>query len=50
MGLEALKSRRDRARIKWWYKLATRPEGRFPKQLFCQEWNLKLYRGRQRKT
>ena len=26
MGLETLKSRRDRAKLKWWYKLATMPE------------------------
>ena len=37
MGLETLKSRRDRANLKWWYKLATMPEDRFPKQLFSQE-------------
>ena len=40
MGLETLKSRRDKAKLKWWYKLATMPQG-YPKQLF---------RGRQRKT
>ena len=26
MGLKTLKSRRDRAKLKWWYKLATMPE------------------------
>ena len=26
------------------------PEDRYPKQLFCQEWNVKPHRGRQRKT
>ena len=31
MGIETLKSRRDRAKLKWWYKLATMPEDRFPK-------------------
>ena len=36
MGLETLKSRRDRAK---WYKLATMPEDRFHKQLFSQEWD-----------
>ena len=41
MGLETLKSRRDRAKLKWWYKLATMPEVRFPKQLFSQEWDRK---------
>ena len=37
MGIETLKSRRDRAKLKWWYKLATMPEDRFPKQLFIQD-------------
>ena len=50
MGLETLKSQRDRAKLKWWYKLATMPEDRFPKQLFSQEWDKKTPRGRQRKT
>ena len=40
MGLETLKSRRDRAKLKWWYKLAAMPEDRFPKQLFSQGWNI----------
>ena len=47
MGLETLKSRRDRAK---WYKLATMTEDRFPKQLLSQEWDKKPHRGRQRKT
>ena len=50
MGLETLKSRRDRAKLKWWYKIATMPGDRLPKQLFSQEWNIKPRRGRQRKT
>ena len=50
MGLETLKSRRDKAKLKWWYKLATMPQDRYPKQLFSQEWNVKPRRGRQRKT
>ena len=50
MGIETLKSRRDRAKLKWWYKLATMPEDRFPKQLFSQEWDQKPRRGRQKKT
>ena len=50
MGLETLKSCRDRAKLKWWYKLATMPQDRYPKQLFSQEWNVKPCRGRQRKT
>ena len=37
MGLDTLQSRRDRAKLKWWYKLATLPEDRYPKHLFNQE-------------
>ena len=50
MGLETLRSRRDKAKLKWWYKLATMPEDRYPRQLFRQKWNIKARRGRQRKT
>ena len=50
IGLETLKSRRDKAKLKWWYKLATMPQDRYPKQLFSQEWIVKPHRGRQRKT
>ena len=50
MGLDTLQSHRDRAKLKWWYKLATLPEDRYPKQLFNQEWNIKPRRGRQRKV
>ena len=50
MGLDTLQSCRDRAKLKWWYKLATLPEHRYPKQLFDQEWNIKPRRGRQRKV
>ena len=50
MGLDTLQSRRDRAKLKWWYKLATLPDDRYPKQLFNQEWNIKPRRGRQRKV
>ena len=49
MGLETLKGRRDKAKLKWWYKLVTMPSSRYAKQLFCQEWNVKPRRGRQRK-
>ena len=49
MGLDTLQSCRDRAKLKW-YKLATLPEHRYPKQLFNQEWNIKPRRGRQRKV
>ena len=47
MGLEALKNRRDRAKLKWSYKLATMSEDRFPNS---QELDQKPRRGRQRKT
>ena len=50
MGLDTLQSRRDRAKLKWWYELATLPEDRYPKQLFNQKWNIKPRRGRQRKV
>ena len=50
MRLDTLHSRRDRAKLKWWYKLATLPEDRYPKQLFNQKWNIKPRRGRQRKV
>ena len=51
MGLDTLQSRSNRAKLKWWYKLATLPaEDRYPKQLFNQEWNIKPRRGRQRKV
>ena len=50
MGLYTLQSRRDRAKLKWWYKLVTLPKDRYSKQLFNQEWNIKPHRGRQRKV
>ena len=40
IGLDTLQNCRDRAKLKWWYKLATLPEDRYPKQLFNQEWNI----------
>ena len=48
MGLESLKGRRDK--LKWWYKLVSMPEDRYPKQLFSREWETKPRRGRQRKA
>ena len=48
--LHKVQSCRDRAKLKWWYKLATLPEDRYPKQLFNQEWNIKPCRGRHRKV
>ena len=42
MALDTLQSCRDRAKLKWWYKLATLPEDRYIlKQLFNQEWTIK---------
>ena len=38
MGLESLRGRRDRAKLKWWYKLVSISEDRYPKQLFSREW------------
>ena len=50
MGLDTLQSRRDTAKLKWWFKLAPLPENRYPKQLFNQEWYINPHRGRQRKV
>ena len=50
MGSDTLRSRRNK--LKWWYmyKLVSMPENKYPKQLYSQEWNIKPCRGRQRKT
>ena len=45
MGLETLKSRRDRAKLKWWYKVCRLPDNRYPKQLLSQEWEIKPRKG-----
>ena len=50
LGIDTLQSRRDKAKLKWWYKLVTMPEDRYPKKLFSQDWNIKPHRGRQRKV
>ena len=50
MGLETLKSRRDKAKLRWWFKVSSMSEDRLPRQLFRQEWEVKPRRGRQRKT
>ena len=50
MGLETLKSRRDRAKLKWWYKVCRLLDNRYSKQLLSQEWEIKPCKGRQRKT
>ena len=49
MGLETLKGRRDRAKLKWWCKLVKMPGSGYSKELFSQEWNVKPRKGRQRK-
>ena len=45
MGLDSLQGRRDKAKLKWWYKVATMPEHRYSRKLFVQEWNVKPRRG-----
>ena len=40
MDIDTLRSRRDEAKLKWWYKLASMPEDRYPKQLFSQGGNI----------
>ena len=50
MGLESLQGRRDKAKLKWWYKLACMEGDRYPHKLFRQIWNIKQCRGRQRKS
>ena len=50
MGLESLQGRRDKAKLKWWYKLACMEGNRYPQKLFRQVWNIKPRRGRQRKS
>ena len=39
MGLDTLYFK-EQAKLKWWYKLVSMPEDRYPKQLFSQEWNV----------
>ena len=46
MGLDTLKSRRDRAKLKWWYWVCRLTGNRYPKQL----WEINPRKGRQRKT
>ena len=50
LGIDTLQGRREEAKLKWWYKLVTMPDDRYPKKLFSQDWNIKLRRGRQRKV
>ena len=37
MGLDSLQGCRDKAKLKWWYKVATMPEHRYSRKLFVQE-------------
>ena len=50
MGLESLKARRDRCKLKWWYKVNNLGNERYPRLLLDSEWDVKPCRGRQRKT
>ena len=50
MGLESLKGRRDRCKLKWWYKVNSLNAERYPRLLLDSEWEVKPCRGRQRKT
>ena len=47
MGLETLQGRRDKSKLKLWYKLASMSEDRYPRS---QDWDAKPRRGRQRKV
>ena len=49
MGLEELQGRRDKTKLKWWYKLVSMPEDRYPRKVFDNDWDIKPRRGRQRK-
>ena len=40
MGLETLQGQRD----KLWYKLASMSEDRYPRRVFSQDWDAKVYR------
>ena len=50
MGLESLQGRRDKVKLKLWYKLACMEDDRYPHKLFRQIWNIEPRRGRQRKS
>ena len=50
LGIDTLQGHRDKAKLKWWYKLVTMSEDGYPKKLFSQDWNIKQHRGRQRKV
>ena len=50
MVLESLKGRRDRCKLKWWYKVNNLDAERYRRLLLDSEWEVKPCRGRQRKT
>ena len=50
MGLETLQGRRDKSKLKLWYKLASMSEDTYPRRVFSQDWDAKPCRGRQRKV
>ena len=50
IGLETLQGRRDKSKLKVWYKLASMSEDRYPRKVFSQDWDAKPHRGRQRKV
>ena len=45
MGLDSLQGHRDKAKLKWWYKVATMPERRYSRKLFVPEWNVEVGKG-----
>ena len=46
MGLETLQGRRDKSKLKLWYKLASMSEDRYPRRVFSQDWDAKPRRGK----
>ena len=50
MGLETLRGYRDKAKLKWWYKLGSMEGDRYPHKPFRQIWTIKPRRGDQRKS
>ena len=50
MGLDSLQGCRDKAKLKWWYKLAYDEGDMYPHKNLRQVWNIKQCRGRQRKS
>ena len=50
MELESLKGRRDRCKLKWWYKFNNFDAEKYPRLLLDSKCEVKTCRGRQRKT